>query len=284
MMTAAPVRDEHAEALLAALIATDVPLDATGLMLVFAHPDDETIACGGQLFRLVGAELAIVTDGAPINLADARRLGFSDAEAYAGTRSQELLRAAGIAGIGPDCVHRLAVPDQQAAFSLYDIAASLAKLFNTRATRLVITHAYEGGHPDHDAVAFAVHAAVEMRRRAGRGLCIVEAPLYRLGDNGILRGSFVAVENDREFVARLTEGQVRVKEKMLAAYETQTAVLAEFATECERFRIAPDYDFTVLPNRGRLLYERFPWGLGGSDWLEHTRAALAELSVEEQAC
>ena len=27
-------------------------------------------------------------------------------------------------------------------------------------TRVVVTHAYEGGHPDHDAVAFAVHAAV----------------------------------------------------------------------------------------------------------------------------
>jgi hypothetical protein len=55
--------------------------------------------------------------------------------------------------------------------------------------------------------------------------------------------------------------------------------LANFQTSIERFRLAPDYDFTKLPNDGDLYYERFPWGLDGASWLKLAPAALAELGL-----
>ncbi len=137
---------------------------ARGVAVVVAHPDDETIGCGGQLGRLEGITLVHVTDGAPRNLRDTRAHGFATPEAYAAARRQELETAAGIAGIGPEALIGLGVPDQQAAFRLADLARRLAALFSEREIAVVLTHACEGGHPDHDAVAFAVHAACRLSR------------------------------------------------------------------------------------------------------------------------
>src|SRR4029077_3455583 len=52
--------------------------------------------------------------------------------------------------------------DQQAAFRLAELARRLAALFAERGIAVVLTHACEGGHPDHDAVAFAVHGAARL--------------------------------------------------------------------------------------------------------------------------
>jgi hypothetical protein len=46
-----------------------------------------------------------------------------------------------------------------------------------------------------------------------------------------------------------------------------------------RFRPAPAYDFTTLPNDGRLYYERFPWGMNGARWLMCVRQACDDLSL-----
>ncbi len=54
----------------------------------------------------------------------------------------------------------------------------------------VLTHAYEGGHPDHDAVAFAAHAAA---RRAGRP--VFEMPFYHAAPEGWARQVFLPVQD-----------------------------------------------------------------------------------------
>ena len=50
---------------------------------------------------------------------------------------------------------------------------------------VVLTHAYEGGHPDHDAVAFAVHRAARRTSAA-----VVEMPFYHAGPDGVARQVF----------------------------------------------------------------------------------------------
>jgi N-acetylglucosamine malate deacetylase 2 len=251
---------------------------ARDVAVVVAHPDDETVGCGALLARMDEARLVLVTDGAPRNLADARAHGFANASAYAAARRRELATALEAAGAMARKLIVLGIPDQQAARQLPALSRRLADLFRREAIAEVLTHAYEGGHPDHDATAFAVHAAARLLAREGRRLSVLEMPFYRLGPEGMLAQS-IAGPADDAVVTELTEEERARKQRMMQAHATQQGVLAAFGTDAERFRPAPNYDFTVLPNEGALYYAGRDWGLTGEEWQRCTRAALAELGM-----
>lgn len=258
--------------LLTGLAASSGTIDARRVALVVAHPDDETLAVGGQLPRLEGLTIVHVTDGAPPDLNDARAKGFTSAETYAAARRRELARAMALAGVPPSAMVGLDVPDQGAVRVMADIADRLCLIFAERGIEVVLTHAYEGGHPDHDAVAFAVHAAA--RRTSAE---VVEMPFYRAGPEGWIRQSFAMPatgEAPAEIVRPLSPSELACKRAMLAAFGTQQDVLEAFTETAERFRPAPPTDFGVLPNDGQLLYETFGWSFTGEHWL----AAVAEAS------
>jgi LmbE family N-acetylglucosaminyl deacetylase len=252
------------------------PLDNTAV--VVAHPDDETIGCGVQLSRVSGP-IVLVTDGAPRDLRDARSRGFDSAEAYAAARRRELQSALAIAGVSEAGLVLLGVPDQQAAHQLAGVARNLAEILASAGTRTVMTHAYEGGHPDHDATAFAVHAAVALAPQPDRPTLVVEMPYYRLGSSSLVFQSFVAADST-EVKIDLSPGERAIKQRMIAAHASQKATLWWFRSASERFRAAPRYDFTALPNGGLLAYAQFEWGMTGARWCELARAAQRELGLE----
>ena len=43
--------------------------------------------------------------------------------------------------------------------------------------------------------------------------------------------------------------------------------------------VIASYDFSGLPNGGRLFYERYEWGMAGERWRELAGAACQELGV-----
>jgi LmbE family N-acetylglucosaminyl deacetylase len=249
------------------------------MAIVTAHPDDETIGIGGQIFRLDGITIVHVTDGAPRHDA-AEAHGFATREAYAAARRKELSAAMALADVPGDALVGLGISDQETCLSLPDLARRLADLFREGAIDLVITHAFEGGHPDHDATALAVHAAAALIEDAGPAPALVEMPLYHLGASGWTVQRFVAAPGPPEIAIRLSNDQRRRKQAMLDAHETQRQVLSIMATDIERFRPAPAYDFAVLPNEGRLLYELYGWGMTGTRWQSLVAAALEELALD----
>lgn len=252
-------------------------ISAEDVLVIVAHPDDETIGCGAQFVRLKGVSVIVVTDGAPRDGmdTDAKKVA---ARQYATVRRRELAEALAIPGIPEEAVCCLDVPDQEAAQRLAEIIRRLAEILRFRKTRLVLTHAYEGGHPDHDSTSFAVHAATELAGRTGLTVAVVEMPFYFDGPSGLVVQQFTPVDGLLEVAIRLTEAEQAVKRKMFAAHRTQRNVLALFATDIERFRDAPAYDFTKAPfGRNERWYTEEKFGMTGTRWLSLVARARTEL-------
>ena len=277
-------RETDVKALLGRVSAqscSELPLPR--LLLVFAHPDDEVLAVGGRLERMAHARLLTVTDGAPLDGRDARDHGFQELGEYRDARQRELRAALAQAGLGKALVLPLAesVRDQTACFHLAKLARAVAEQIACFGPEAVLTHPYEGGHPDHDACAFAVHCAVRSIAETMRMKppVILEAPFYHAGDDGAMRtGAFLPFTPETLSVTvELTQSESTRKRSRLACFVSQKATLAQFGTEKESFRVAPTYDFTAPPHAGQLLYERYQWGMTGRSFTELAGSALLEL-------
>ncbi|UCI09637.1 PIG-L deacetylase family protein [Mesorhizobium sp. B1-1-8] len=251
-------------------------------MIVVAHPDDETIGIGGHLAGLPGCRIVHVTDGAPRNLADARAHGFETWQDYAHARRAELEAALSAAGLSCANLTGLDYPDTQAVMHLVPLAQELACLFAAAGTRFACTHPFEGGHPDHDATAFAVHAACHLLHRDRRPApTIVEMAFYAAGPEGPIFQDFADDRGTDRIEVCLTEPAFRRKRAMLASHKTQQRTLAPFFGSTERFRLAPAYDFRALPNNGRLYYQSLPLGFEPSTWLSAAAVAHEELRLDQ---
>lgn len=252
---------------------------ASHIAVVVAHPDDETVGCGALLTRLAGVHLVMVTDGAPRNLADAQRYGFATARAYAAKRFSELRQAIRLAGIAPACCALLRLPDQETALRLPQLVNRLAEIFVKRRIRVVVTHAYEGGHPDHDATAFAVHCAcarVPDPPEVYEFTSYHAAPPHPNDAAAMEVGRFLGDHGERvELAAQWRER----KSRMVNCYASQLHMLANFPIRAESYRRAPAYDFTQAPHPGKLFYENFNWGVSGLEWRHLAAEALLTLGA-----
>jgi LmbE family N-acetylglucosaminyl deacetylase len=271
------------------------PSPVPQVLIVAAHPDDEVMGAGARLRRLRSAFLLHLTDGAPHDGVDARAAGFDEPDSYARARRLEVMRALGLAGIGTHRVYNLGLPDQTASFHLAALARHVHDLLLSLHPEIVLTHSYEGGHPDHDAAAFAVHAACALLERGqsapgrvARGNAarvaspvaplVVEFPSYHAGPEGMVLARFRDETGAR--VLALSPAERELKQRLVDCFVTQRRMLSQFPLDIECYRRAPEYDFTTPPHPGRLWYEWFNWGIGGERWREHAGAALAELGLE----
>ena len=251
-------------------------------VVVFAHPDDETVGAGARLPWLAEASFVCVTDGAPRDGMDAARHGLTPAQ-YAQARRAELEAVLAACGVAADRIVGVPCPDQQASLQLASLATQLAELFARNATEAVLTQPYEGGHPDHDATAFAVHAAAALMRQRGQPAPeIVEMAGYHRGPQGMLACAFLPdPEVDGATVSvRLTPGEQDFRRHLVALHATQQGSLWQFPHEVERFRPAPRYDFRQPPHAGPLHYEQYPWGMTGERFRTLASGAMAQLGLE----
>jgi len=230
-----------------------------------------------------------ITDGAP---RDRRFLpsGFVGGHAeYAAERRRELVAAMTMAGVKESSLDCLNVPDLEAACELSSLSRKVAARFAELRPSLVVTHAYEGGHPDHDATAFAIHAAVKLLRREGRpSPAILEIALYRAKPSATGPGDRLVQEflpaapgsSITPWILELTPSERELKERMLACFRTQRALLRGLClAPHESFRLAPDYDFTRPPQAGPLLYELSRFPITGERWRELARDAMHALGL-----
>ncbi|OFZ00020.1 MAG: hypothetical protein A2Z97_15600 [Bdellovibrionales bacterium GWB1_52_6] len=257
------------------------------VLVVAAHPDDETIGAGA-LLRGISSNVRIIhmTDGAPRNGLDATALGFATVAAYARRRRSELERAVGEAGIRPRQLTHFGIPDQELTHCLPEAIQKLRTLIEEFAPAVILTHPYEGGHPDHDSTALAVFIATALvAQTCQRPPMVVEFTSYHAKianaaskHREMETATFLPVTTSPEFTLTLsTEEQVQ-KCLMFAHFETQREVLKNFQVSVEKFRRAPSYDFTQAPHPGPLFYENHPrawtWGMTGKKWRQKAAEVL----------
>ena len=255
------------------------PLLGRTLVLV-AHPDDEVIGCGGLLGRMRSSIVVFATDGAPRDRSFWSR--FGSREAYAHTRKQEALLVAKLAGV--DEIRFLCdgrgnqIADQELFRNLAAGLEQLRQIVAEMPPDVLLTPAYEGGHPDHDCCNFlAAIVAGEFHLQAW------EMPLYhRTADGEVRRQHFLEVKG-HELVYDLSESEQTTKRLIVDAYRSQDAVLKHFSLATERFRLLPAYDYSQPPHQGVLNYEAWGWPVNGGQVTASFQRSLAQLEERRQA-
>jgi LmbE family N-acetylglucosaminyl deacetylase len=151
---------------------------------------------------------------------------------------------------------------------------------------LLITHAYEGGHPDHDSAALVAALAVDsLKNKDDLAPELLEMTCYHARDGKCFAGEFLPRSSSQpasstELVLRLSSEEILRKADMMDCYQSQRLVLQSFPLGTERLRPAPAYDFSRPPHRGRLWYECMGWPMTGKRWRELATPAVAKPSMD----
>lgn len=153
-------------------VSSDSVLENAGRLVVVApHPDDETLSAGGLIAAAAGrgcpVVVVLVTDGEASHDGSAR---WTRA-ALAAQRIDELNCALAALDAANATVLRLSLPDGSVSDAVEIVAGRLRS--ELRASDVVVCPWRRDGHPDHEATAAAVLAAV-----AEIGCRVLEAPIW----------------------------------------------------------------------------------------------------------
>ena len=218
---------------------------ALSVALVVAHPDDESIALGGTFARIRRLTMIHATDGAPRSFQPSNR--FATREDALRTRVAETDGALQAALANP--VRRL-----RYEFTDGDVVDSLQPFIDRLAADLmfcdaVITHAFEGGHIDHDGCSLAVqYACVRLQRLVGWAPARLEFAGYYAQRGKVRAAQFSPRPDCEEIRLTLSPSARRRREMAFACHRSQEDNLRFFNVARECFRKAPLYDFSHKPS------------------------------------
>jgi LmbE family N-acetylglucosaminyl deacetylase len=252
--------------------------------VIVAHPADEVVGAGCLISKLVDVTVLHVTDGAPGDMHDAIAAGFGAREEYAEARKRECISALAIANVPEERIVDLEVPDHCASNYLADLTKRIATFLQMSGADIVVTHPFEGGHPDHDATAFATHAALRLMKENGfRPPVLFEMALHP-GKDGKTKVPEFLPGTERETTTLLLDDRAtELKQRMFACFESQRESLEVSPFGPEKFRQPAAYDFTTPPQEGKLHYEIFDWAPKWDEWRLLARQALADLFPRKAA-
>ena len=255
-----------------------------GIVCVSAHPGDEVIAMGGSIIDWKNPRFIELSNGSPSDLDRALQAGFECRDEYARARQRDFEKALHQAGFDEDRVISLGYEEGEISENLAAITMSLAGALHETRAEVIVTHAYEGVHPDLDATAFAVQCACALLENDGISAAIrIEAAGCHEIDGGLVIGKFLTEHETESATIRLDASKQRLKRAMLDCLATQQDALQNAEINWETFRIAPVYDFTKAPREGILDYERNDSRMTGRRWRRLAAEALRVLGLDDRS-
>src|SRR5919109_1999956 len=186
-------------------------------LVLVAHPDDEALGSGALLQRAKHPAVIFATDGAPALERFWRAYGSR--QAYAEVRRAEAMQASREANAKVFFLADLAArnfPDQELFENLSEAIAALRLLADEIEASAILTHAYEGGHPDHDACSFL---GCELGRQSE--LPVWEMPLYHCDEKGMMQHQQFLGKSGEEIVLQPTTEELHRKQRMVGEYKSQ---------------------------------------------------------------
>ncbi len=141
---------------------------ADNVLIISAHPDDETIGAGGKIIQSVKngdvLRLIMMTDGAPDERFDEDPC--YDEEEYRLTRANETIAAMALAGVPEENITFLGYDDWGFVFdvqgeSMVDTINNMSELMMEFEPDEIYIHAYEHGNIDHDTAHYITVRAME---------------------------------------------------------------------------------------------------------------------------
>jgi LmbE family N-acetylglucosaminyl deacetylase len=200
--------------------ATPLELDRySRLLVVSAHPDDETLAAAGLITRLHARGAAIDVLVASDGEASHPHSPTTTAAALGGRRRDEMASATEHLAAGATIIW-MGLPDGQLARHEDELAGAVGRLLAGDPTNTLVAAPWRAdGHPDHEAIARAVARAAD-----GSGAGVVEFPiwawLWATPDDPRLRP-------DNLRVLRLDEREWQRKQRAIAEHRSQIAPLGD---------------------------------------------------------
>ena len=194
-------------------------LDGHYKTLVFvAHPDDESIASSFFLQRQRHSYVAFATSGGYTTPDRLHRVNLPSLSAYASKREEEALNALRLVP-EPQGREFFRLSDFRLHHNLGECFEMLSDAAQRHKPDFLLTHAFEGGHGDHDCCSFI---ASRIRRRLG--VNVWEMPTYHREGLRVVSQAFREGIDDTTVVATPSQSERDVKKAMLECHRTQTTL------------------------------------------------------------
>ncbi len=228
-------------------------------MVLVAHPDDEVLGLSMPLSRFTDLTLVHATDGAAGGDRDVRARELDEALATLNVNVQRRVQ--------------LDLPDGALTANLALLINRLSQMWDNH--EVIVTHAYEGGHPDHDCCAVAVNTL----RLSASDKPALAFPIYALGPDGVVKNRFVHEPANVVEIA-LTASEADKKGLALAEFVSQANVVNMFDLTCEAIGTAELFDPSIIRPASEVLFARGEQSISNA-WHDAVIASLARISAGE---
>lgn len=225
-------------------------------LIVIAQPGDEILCCSHLLLREPEqTRVLCIADGAIVNERALQRSEADTPEEFADLRHNQWFCAVTELPFPIDRVAALGLAEQEVLTKGAEVIDTILDVIRAERPSTVYTHAYEGGHPDADAVCYAVHQAIGCLQEAGEvSPSLLEFTGYHARD-GLFRSAEFLSPYPSAQRARLTEEETTRKTAALRCFHSRYDLVARFRLGDEAWRKPDRYDFEKPPHEGALYYE-----------------------------